>query len=106
MPETSSSSPSDDGWWSRCWLSATSEYTLAAVTKAIIDSASRRRRGCSNSSTLGVAKNIPTSSVASSAGISQKGPTVRRSGSANCSPIAASTLSWAGQKGSLAPGGG
>ena len=49
---------------------------------------------------------MPSSSAASSEGISQYGPTVSRSGSDTCSPIAASTVACAGQNGSLAGGGG
>ena len=69
-------------------------------------SATLRLRGCSNSSSRGVAKNIPTSSAPSMLGTSQVGPIVRRSGSVTCSVIATRMASWEGQNGSLSAGGG
>ena len=79
---------------------------LAALTNAISAERRARRRGCSCSSSLGVAKNMPISSAPSRAGTSHDGPIVSRSGSSSCRTIAASTVTCAGQKGSGAAGGG
>src|ERR1019366_6566002 len=87
-------------------VNSTSENTLAALTTATSPTAVRRRSGCSCSSSRGVAIARPITSKPSSAGSSQLGPTVNRSGSVSCSPIAASTVSWAGQIDSTTPGGG
>ena len=87
-------------------MSALSEKMLAALTKAVRPSATRRRTGCSPSSSRGVAKNMPISSAPSSAGISQVGPAVSRLGSSSCSAIAARIVAWAGQNGSATAGGG
>ena len=72
---------------------------FAALTNAVSDSAMRRRRGCSSSSTFGVTTNRPISSAPSSDGTSQSGPAVRRPGSSTCTTIASSTVSCAGQNG-------
>ena len=83
-----------------------SENTFAALTNAVSESAARRRRVCSTSSWRGVAMNMPSSSAASSPGISHDGPIVSRGGNNSCRPIAARIVAWAGQNGSDAAGGG
>ena len=79
---------------------------FATDTKAVSPSAIRRRRGCSSSIWLGVTMNMPINSAASKPGTSRGGPTVSRLGSNSWIPIATSTVSWAGQNGSAAAGGG
>ena len=79
---------------------------FAALTNAVSESAMRRRRGCSSSITFGVTTIRPTSSRPSSEATSHDGPAVRRSGSSNSIPIAANTVSCAGQNASLSGGGG
>jgi hypothetical protein len=79
---------------------------FAADTNAVMPSAIRRRRGCSSSIWLGVTMNRPISNAASKPGTSHLGPAVSRSGSSSWIAIAKSTVSWAGQKGSITAGGG
>ena len=50
--------------------------------------------------------NMPISRAHSRPGMSHVGPIVRRAGSSTCRPMAASTVSWAGQNGSAAARGG